>query len=139
MNKFWTTALFLLFIAVCAVSCKETPSMLMGNFARTPADLVDPEYRDGNGYDYQLIWGVEAVLKENRGYAQRTYKYLLRGQRPASYSFKEYKKNYPDDLIIEYGNGKKLAIFFNDLTHLEGKQWGITWDPNPPKLPQRIR
>ncbi|NTW22251.1 hypothetical protein HGA34_01745 [Candidatus Falkowbacteria bacterium] len=139
MNAFWKVMLFSLLIAVCAISCKETPSMLMGNFARTPADLVDPEYRNGNEYDHQLIWGVEAVLKENRGFAPQTYKYLIRGQRPDKYSFKEYKKLHPNDLVIHYGNGKKLAIFTNDTPTPDMQTWGIVWDANPPKLPQRIR
>lgn len=139
MSNFWKIVLIAVFAVACIVSCRETPSMLMSAFSRTPADLVDPEYRNGNGYDHQLIWGTEAVLNEHRGFASQTYKYLIRGQRPGKYSFKEYKRLHPSDLVVEYANGKKLAVFTNDSPTPDMQHWGIVWDANPPKLPQRIR
>jgi hypothetical protein len=140
MNKVAAVALAMMLVLALMLACSHTPSMKMGPFNRTPADLVDPEYRNGNEYDDRLITSTEEVLKENKEYGSKTYAFLIRGQRPQSYKSKEeYKKIHPHDLVIEYSNGRKLAIFTNFLPTPDMKDWDICWDANPPNLPQRIR
>ena len=115
------------------------PAMKMGEFNRKPADMVDPEYCNGNQYDNELIFAVLAVLqtKEGKKHAKDIFPYLLRGKRPSDYELKKFKAARPEDLVIEYGNGKKLAVFTKQTPTSIMERWKIAWDPNPPHLPNR--
>jgi len=137
MNKTVIAAL-LAIIVVFVVSCTNSPDMKIGYYNRLPQDMIEPDYRNGNEYDSQLMLATEEVLKDNKGFAFKPYTFLIRGKRPQKYSFKEYKATHPDDLVIEYSNGRKLAIYTNNLPTPDMKEWNIAWDPDPPKIPQRI-